>query len=202
MQTIYNLLSFVTQTLSIIPICCVMVLTSKLRFLMCSGGGGGGATKNGTCDCVASTVMLVVVFYIFKEVGILDKMLLKIGYVPLLGQKGTLIRNDASLRKSFNMPPGNRVRFDDDYLKSAIDDSMNDWMARKERGEEVPGTRLPVEKSEPPEVVSSKTSLKLHLSLTPKKVIDRFGTLEENLEFANDTTPPNNRTSVFYYIDR
>lgn len=169
---------------------------------MCSGGGGGGATKNGTCDCVTSTVILVVVFYIFKEVGILDKMLVKIGYVPLLGQKGTLIRNDASLRKSFNMPPGNRVRFDDEYLKSATDDSMNNWMARKERGEEEAGTRLPVEKSEPPEVVSSKTSLKLHLSLTPKKVIDRFGTLEENLEFANDTTPPNNRTSVFYYIDR
>ncbi|KAI8429505.1 hypothetical protein MSG28_000140 [Choristoneura fumiferana] len=97
MQTIYNLLSFITQAISIIPICCVMIMTSKLRTVICGAGAGkggaGGVSKNKTCDCVISTLIILVIFFIFRETGVLEKILFKLGYMPSQGLKDQLTKS-------------------------------------------------------------------------------------------------------------
>lgn len=91
MQTVYNMLSFIAQLLSLIPICCVFVLTSKMKGMICGTKSAGGQSGGGMCDCVLSTLMLVVVFHIFKEMGVLDIIMVKIGYIPAKVLKKTII---------------------------------------------------------------------------------------------------------------
>lgn len=84
-QTVYNFISFILQMLSLIPICCVFIITSRLRCLMCCGDGGGccPAYRGRSCDCLLSLIFLTIVYFIFKATGLLDKIVLYFGYTKL-----------------------------------------------------------------------------------------------------------------------
>lgn len=104
LQTIYNLLSFLIQLISLIPVCCVFLITSKLRCVFC-GGGGGCASRGGSCDCVMTILALLILFLIFRATGILDKILHKLGYTKTgeisgAGSTGTV--TDCSRNESMN----------------------------------------------------------------------------------------------------
>lgn len=81
LQTIYNLVSFIFQLISLLPICCVFLVTSKIKCSICGGGGGCAATRGGSCDCIVTIVTLIIVVLIFRATGILDKILYRLGYI-------------------------------------------------------------------------------------------------------------------------
>ncbi|XP_026751422.1 uncharacterized protein LOC113511897 [Galleria mellonella] len=108
LQTVYNFISFVLQMISLIPICFVFVLTSRLKCLMCGGGGPCPVNRGGTCDCLMSGLAIVILFFIFRATGILDKILYSLGYakakasiadtfVPTPGDITECSRNDTDL---------------------------------------------------------------------------------------------------------
>ncbi|XP_023939011.2 uncharacterized protein LOC112046559 [Bicyclus anynana] len=82
LQTLYNFVSFVLQLLSLIPICAVFLVAARLKCFVCGGGGacpvnnrGGGA-----CDCLMSAVAIIIMFFIFRATGVLDKIFYSLGY--------------------------------------------------------------------------------------------------------------------------
>ncbi|PZC79273.1 hypothetical protein B5X24_HaOG216539 [Helicoverpa armigera] len=87
LQTLYNFLSFLLQMVSLLPICCVFLLTSKLKCLICGGGGGAcpGGKGGGICDCLLSAIAFAIIFFILRATGTLDKIFLKLGYKPIKG---------------------------------------------------------------------------------------------------------------------
>lgn len=103
LQTIYNTLSFVLQIISLLPICCVILLTARMKCFMC-GGGGGCPTKStggGGCDCLMSLLALTILFFIFRATGVLDKIFFTLGYAkaPPLRSTGVYTqcsRNDTA----------------------------------------------------------------------------------------------------------
>lgn len=80
MQTIYNLISFVLQMVSLLPICVVFILTSRLKCFMCGGGGPCLVHRGGACDCFLSLLAVVILFFVFRATGVLDKIFYSIGY--------------------------------------------------------------------------------------------------------------------------
>lgn len=79
-QSFYNLLSFLFQIISLLPVCCVFLVTSKIRCSICGGSGGCTVARAGTCDYLMSFVALVLLFLIFRATGILDKFFHRLGY--------------------------------------------------------------------------------------------------------------------------
>ncbi|CAG9784885.1 unnamed protein product [Diatraea saccharalis] len=80
LQTLYNFISFMLQMISLIPICLVFLLTSRLKCFMCGGGGACPVARGGTCDCLMSFVAILILFLIFRATGVLDKLFYHIGY--------------------------------------------------------------------------------------------------------------------------
>lgn len=74
------MISFVLQLLSLLPICCIVLLTSRLKCFMCGGGGGCATRSGGSCDCMMSFMAVVILFLIFRATGLLDKLFFKLGY--------------------------------------------------------------------------------------------------------------------------
>lgn len=50
----------------------------------------GGIKSGGVCECVVSTLMVLGIFVIFRQTGILDRILLKLGYIPTRGLREKL----------------------------------------------------------------------------------------------------------------
>lgn len=108
LQTLYNFISFVLQMISLIPICVVFLLTARLKCFMCGGGGPcpvGG--RGGTCDCIMSFMAIVIIFFIFRATGVLDKVFYALGYtksetpaymkfIPTPGEITECSRNDTT----------------------------------------------------------------------------------------------------------
>ncbi|KAJ8731811.1 hypothetical protein PYW08_014541 [Mythimna loreyi] len=81
LQTLYNFISFLLQMISLIPICVVFLLTARLKCFMCGGGGPCPVgARGGTCDCVMSFMAVVIIFFIFRATGVLDKVFYSLGY--------------------------------------------------------------------------------------------------------------------------
>lgn len=87
LQSIYNLLSVLFQLLSLIPICCVFLVTSKIKCALCGGGGGCAGARGGNCDYFMSIVALVILFFIFRATGVIDKVFYKLGYSKTESEK-------------------------------------------------------------------------------------------------------------------
>ncbi|CAH2107063.1 unnamed protein product [Euphydryas editha] len=104
LQTLYNFVSFVLQMLSLIPICVVFLLTARLKCFMCGGGGPCPVNRGGACDCVMSGLAILILFFIFRATGVLDKIFYSLGYtkaraptyrfVPTPGDITECSRND------------------------------------------------------------------------------------------------------------
>jgi hypothetical protein len=80
LQTLYNFISFLLQMVSLIPICVVFLLTARLKCFMCGGGGPCPVARGGTCDCLMSGLAFVILFFIFRATGVLDKIFYSLGY--------------------------------------------------------------------------------------------------------------------------
>lgn len=80
LQTLYNFISFMLQMISLIPICIVFLLTARLKCFMCGGGGPCPVNRGGTCDCLMSFIAIVIIFFIFRATGVLDKIFYSLGY--------------------------------------------------------------------------------------------------------------------------
>ncbi|KAJ0179733.1 hypothetical protein K1T71_004324 [Dendrolimus kikuchii] len=89
LQTLYNFVSFLLQMISLIPICVVFMLTARLKCFMCGGGGPCPVNRGGGCDCLMSAAALIIVFFIFRATGVLDKIFYNIGYVKARPAKPT-----------------------------------------------------------------------------------------------------------------
>lgn len=105
LQTFYNFISFVLQMISLVPICVVFLLTARLKCFMCGGGGPCPVNRGGTCDCLMSLLAIIILFFIFRATGVLDKVFYNIGYakaptkvakfVPTPGEITECSRNDS-----------------------------------------------------------------------------------------------------------
>ncbi|KAM3961569.1 uncharacterized protein ACR2FA_004286 [Aphomia sociella] len=111
LQTMYNFISFLLQMISLIPICVVFLLTARLKCFMCGGGGPCPMNRGGTCDCLMSGVAIVILFFIFRATGVLDKIFYSLGYakakplalarfVPTPGDITECSRNDTDSTES------------------------------------------------------------------------------------------------------
>ncbi|XP_039749049.1 uncharacterized protein LOC120625865 [Pararge aegeria] len=104
LQTLYNFISFMLQLLSLIPICLIFLVTARLKCFMCGGGGACPVNRGGACDCLLSAVAIIIMFFIFRATGILDKIFFSLGYdkarpivytfVPTPGDITECSRND------------------------------------------------------------------------------------------------------------
>ncbi|XP_026739860.1 uncharacterized protein LOC113502477 isoform X1 [Trichoplusia ni] len=112
LQTFYNFISFLLQMISLIPICIVFLLTARLKCFMCGGGGPCPVNRGGTCDCLMSFIAIVIIFFIFRATGVLDKIFYSLGYakakplahtrfVPTPGDITECSRNDSTESSSF-----------------------------------------------------------------------------------------------------
>ncbi|CAG9784884.1 unnamed protein product [Diatraea saccharalis] len=93
LQNAYNLISFLLQLISLLPICIVFIVTSRLKCLLCSGGLCPFGRAN--CDCLMSIVALAILFFVLRATGVLDKLLNNFGYDKT--------RSLSSLNESGNM---------------------------------------------------------------------------------------------------
>lgn len=66
--------------ISLIPICCVFLLTARLKCFVCGGGGPCPVNRGGTCDCIMSFFAILIIFFIFRATGVLDKIFYALGY--------------------------------------------------------------------------------------------------------------------------
>lgn len=80
LQTMYNFISFMLQMISLIPICCVFLVTARLKCFVCGGGGPCPVNRGGTCDCLMSFFAILIIFFIFRATGVLDKIFYSLGY--------------------------------------------------------------------------------------------------------------------------
>ncbi|CAH2075501.1 unnamed protein product, partial [Iphiclides podalirius] len=83
LQSLYNFISTLLQILSLIPICCVFLLTAKLKCLLCGGGGGGcggGGGGGGVVGCFFSLLFFITFFQATQHFNLVDKMLMRAGY--------------------------------------------------------------------------------------------------------------------------
>lgn len=91
--------------ISLVPICVVFLLTARLKCFMCGGGGPCPVNRGGTCDCLMSLLAIIILFFIFRATGVLDKIFYNIGYakaptkvakfVPTPGEITECSRNDS-----------------------------------------------------------------------------------------------------------
>lgn len=84
LQTVYNMISFILQLISLLPICIVILVTARIKCFMCSGYGSC-PTRNGVgiCDCLISLAAIALLFFIFRTTGVLDKIFYKLGYAKV-----------------------------------------------------------------------------------------------------------------------
>ncbi|XP_026739861.1 uncharacterized protein LOC113502477 isoform X2 [Trichoplusia ni] len=93
LQTFYNFISFLLQMISLIPICIVFLLTARLKCFMCGGGGPCPVNRGGTCDCLMSFIAIVIIFFIFRATGVLDKIFYSLGYAKAKPLAHTRVAN-------------------------------------------------------------------------------------------------------------
>ncbi|KAI5635040.1 hypothetical protein NE865_12229 [Phthorimaea operculella] len=86
LQTVFNFVSFMLQLVSLVPLCCVFLVSSRLKCFMCGGGGLCPLRRGGACDCLMSLAAIVILFFIFRATGVLDKIFYSIGYAKATTQ--------------------------------------------------------------------------------------------------------------------
>ncbi|PZC79275.1 hypothetical protein B5X24_HaOG216541 [Helicoverpa armigera] len=105
LQTLYNFISFLLQMISLIPICVVFMITARLKCFMCGGGGPCPVARGGICDAIMSCIAILIIFFIFRSTGVLDKIFYNLGYakakptahtrfIPTPGEITECSRND------------------------------------------------------------------------------------------------------------
>ncbi|XP_028172230.1 uncharacterized protein LOC114361422 [Ostrinia furnacalis] len=135
LQTLYNFISFVLQMVSLIPICIVFLLTARLKCFMCGGGGPCPVNRGGTCDCLMSALAFVILFFIFRATGVLDKIFYSLGYakarppaaarfVPTPGDITECSRNDTeSLDTDYDLTSTTTMTTPFDDMSKLADDT-------------------------------------------------------------------------------
>lgn len=82
LQTVYNFISFMLQTISLLPLCCTFLVTTRLKCFAC-GGGGPCPLRSGGSDCLMSLLAIALLVYVFRATGVLDKIFYAFGYVKV-----------------------------------------------------------------------------------------------------------------------
>lgn len=84
--------------MSLLPICIVVLITSRMKCFMCGGGGGCPKSGGGGCDCLMTFMAIALLFFIFRATGVLDKIFYRLGYTKaslrLAGDVTQCTRND------------------------------------------------------------------------------------------------------------
>lgn len=106
LQTLYNFISFVLQMISLIPICLVFLLTSRLKCLFCGGGGGCPGNRGGAADCLMSFLAILIIFFIFRATGVLDKLFYTLGYTKYGASLTSLTMRTVTADARFVPTPG------------------------------------------------------------------------------------------------
>lgn len=94
LETLYNVIFFMFQICSIIPICVVFFLTAKLRCLLCTGGFYPTGRSCGLCDCVMSVITFVALVFILRATGYLDSILNRFGYTKTGNENSLSFENE------------------------------------------------------------------------------------------------------------
>lgn len=79
LQSIYNFLSFLFLMFSLIPICCIFIITARFKWLIC-GGGGCGCGGGGGCNCLIGLLSMVLLYVLLDALGVIDDLMKLLGY--------------------------------------------------------------------------------------------------------------------------
>lgn len=78
---LYNILVVFCQICSVLPICMVFIITSKMKCLLCDRSNICCAGTQGQCPLLTSLCLLVALYFVLDHLGAVDPILSKIGYV-------------------------------------------------------------------------------------------------------------------------
>lgn len=80
LQSIYNFFSFFFQMLSLIPICCIFIITARCKSLICGCGGGCGSNNGAGCNCIIGILGMIFFYVLFDSLGMIDDIMKALGY--------------------------------------------------------------------------------------------------------------------------
>lgn len=81
-QNIFNSISFCCQICSLLPVCCVFIITSKLRCFLNGSAGTSYLSNEIGFSCIVMTILtLIVLLYYLSATESLDKIFEKVGYI-------------------------------------------------------------------------------------------------------------------------
>lgn len=81
LYNVYNLLSVFCQICSILPLCVVFIVTSKLKCLLCNRSNICCAGAQANCPLLTSLTTILVLYFVFYAFGAVDSIFNVLGYV-------------------------------------------------------------------------------------------------------------------------
>lgn len=81
LYNVYNILSVFCQLFSVVPLCIIFILTSKLKCLLCNRSNICNAGAQAQCPLLTSFVMLVCLYFLLNAFNALDSVFNFLGYV-------------------------------------------------------------------------------------------------------------------------
>lgn len=80
-QNIFNAINFCCQICSLIPVCCVFIITSKLRCFLSGNSSWKSGSEIGFSCFIMTILTMIVVFYLLDTNDYIDVMIDRIGYI-------------------------------------------------------------------------------------------------------------------------
>lgn len=96
LQIIFNSLLMILQLLSVIPVCCAFIITSKLKCLVCRRGPACSIIRGGFSELILSLILFSIIILILRLTGVLDTLLKPLGYVNKGPKKLFRVAEDVS----------------------------------------------------------------------------------------------------------
>lgn len=81
LYNVYGIISVFCQLCSVLPLCIVFIITSKLKCLLCNHSNVCCAGAQGHCPLLTSLIMILVLYSVFYAFGALDSTFSLLGYV-------------------------------------------------------------------------------------------------------------------------
>lgn len=81
LYNVYGIISVFCQMCSVLPLCIVFIITSKLKCLLCNNTSICCTGAQGNCPLLMSLVMILVLYFVFYMFGALDSIFSLLGYV-------------------------------------------------------------------------------------------------------------------------
>ncbi|KAJ2938870.1 hypothetical protein O0L34_g17679 [Tuta absoluta] len=140
-MAIYNILQFIVQCVSILPFCCVFIITSKLCcFSGCGSGCGSPGGGGGIMKCILGIIMLVITYLILDHFGVMKDIFKHLGYQKVQKSKNT---TKLPLDRATFLPT-------DSVSTSSSDPQFSDFFSKLEEEESSTSLQLPTSSLETP----------------------------------------------------